>query len=145
MRMYSHKLILNTMNNNLIRNRNGKAQTLTEMKFAIVLTLISLFSIDAKGFSQNPQISLDHNQIEIGVLFTEIEQKTDMNFLYNVEDVDLEKKVSVHVKNEKLSKVLEEVLNDVALTFEIKKDQVVLYPLYNHVDKKIKNKDKISV
>lgn len=117
------------MKNNLIRNKNGKAQRITEVKFAIVLVIISLFSIDAKGFSQNPQISLDHNQIEIGELFNEIEQKTDMHFLYNVEDVDLKKEVSIHVKNEKLSEVLEQVLTDVALTYKIRNDQVVLFPM----------------
>src|SRR5699024_70044 len=109
-------------------------------RLTIMLILISLFRLDAKTFSQNPGISLDFNQIEIGTLFKEIERATGMSFLYNIEDVDLKKKVDVHVKDKPLSEVLSATLSEFNLSFEIDKDQIVLYP---DSQKKFRKKDSI--
>lgn len=109
-------------------------------RLTIVFILISLFRLDAKTFSQNPGISLDFDQIEIGALFKEIERATGMNFLYNIEDVDLKKKVDVHVEDKPLSEVLSSTLSEFNLTFEIDKDQIVLYP---DSQKKFRKKDSI--
>ncbi len=101
----------------------------------LILVLVSMFKIQAKGFSQNERVSLDYDQITVGTLLAEIEQATNKSFLYNIRDVDLEKKVSLHEKNKSLKEVLKTLMKNLGLNYEIEKDQIVLFPIAKTDDK----------
>lgn len=121
----------------LIQNKTACVEMSLKMRITLFLAIVSLFHIEAKTFSQNPTLSIDHDKIEIGVLFEEIEQKTEMTFLYNVEDIDLKHKVSIHANNRPISDILTKVLEGTKLTFDIKEDQIVIYPISDSKTKKV--------
>lgn len=110
-----------------VLQRSLKPVFLRKRNWILMIILISMFKIQANGFSQDQRISLDYDQIKLGILLTEIEENTNTNFLYNVKDVDLEKEVSLHETDTSLEEILEILMKDMKLDYKIEKDQIVLF------------------
>lgn len=94
-----------------------------------VVILIFAFRSQANGFSQDKRISLNYDQVNLGNLLTEIEQNTHKNFLYNLKDVDLDKKVPSYEVDKPLEEVLQAIVKDLHLGYKIDGDQIVLFPV----------------
>lgn len=128
-----------------ILHKSKLSKCALKMTLTIFLMTITVFGVEAKAISQNRKISLDYDQIKIGVLFTKIEQIADVSFLYNNEDIDLEKEVSVHAENKPLEEILSKVLKGFDLIFEVDGDQIVLSPVVQQKVQKIKgNKQSVQ-
>lgn len=91
------------------------------------VTMAKLFAADAYG--QNITINLKN--AELKTFFTEIENKTEFNFFYSNNLIDVTKKVSLNVKNQNLSKVLVQLLAKTEIDFRFVKNQIVLFPKNN--------------
>lgn len=100
-----------------------------KMKLTVFLVIISLFKIQARTYSQNPELTLNFEQIEVEELFEEIQAISNMNFLYNVEDIDLKRKVTINVLETPLSEILTSIFKQTEISFEILGDQVIIFPL----------------
>ena len=67
------------------------------MKLTVLLTIVSLFQIQANTYSQSKKISLDMPDATVQEVIHEIESLSDFKFLLNRKDVDLARKVSIKV------------------------------------------------
>jgi len=91
------------------------------------VTMAKLFAADAYG--QNITINLKN--AELKTFFTEIESKTEFNFFYSNNLIDVTKKTSLNVKNQNLDKVLNQLLAKTEIDFRFVKNQIVLFPKNN--------------
>ena len=77
------------------------------MKITVVALLASVFSIYAtEANSQNAKVSIHANQLSTKEVIAEIEKQTDYLFVYNKNEVDVARPVSLNVSNESVSDVL---------------------------------------
>lgn len=90
-----------------------------KMKLTTLLLIVSLFKIQANSYSQNTKISLDHDQISIKDVFKEIENKSEFRFLYKNKEINLNRKVSIHVKKENIYTILDTLFQETLIGFEV--------------------------
>lgn len=97
------------------------------MKLHLVFTIIGIMSnlLYANDVLSQARISLDLKNVDIETLFSEMEAKTGYSFLYK-ETVPTNTKVSVNKKNERVDKILAEVLDPLGLAYYINGKQVVI-------------------
>ena len=74
---------------------------------ALFTCIYTLFAVEAN--SQNVKVSIQANSFSIQKVISEIEKQTDYLFVYDKNEVDVNKKVSVDVNNEPVSEVLNRV------------------------------------
>ncbi|WP_235016374.1 SusC/RagA family TonB-linked outer membrane protein [Aquimarina sp. AU474] len=90
----------------------------------IFITISKLFSYNT--YSQNISVSL--NEVTLQTAIKEIEEKSEYSFFYNNSLIDISKKVSLTVSNEKVRRVLNGLFADTNIGFKIYKNQIVLFP-----------------
>ena len=92
--------------------RSGKLPGLRKMvlmmKLCVFFLFASFLSVAANGYSQNTRLSLMKQNASVIEVLTEISQKTDMQFLYN--DNELQGiQVNVSLKNATLYEMLDKI------------------------------------
>ena len=90
----------------------------------ICITLSKLFSFNT--YSQNISISLKEATLKVAI--EEIEEKSEFRFFYNNSLIDISKKVSLTVNNEKVKRILNDLFVGTNIDFSIYKNQIVLFP-----------------
>ena len=105
---------------NTTRRRSHVLKFDLKMKLSIVLLLVTFFSLKASdSYSQRTKISLNHNNVSVGELLDEIESTTEFQFVYKIEDVDLERTVSIRADNNKIDKILNQIFGNTTTTFNL--------------------------
>jgi len=97
-----------------------------KMKLTALLLLVSFFNIHANSYSQNKKISLALNQVTVEEVFGAIEALSEFRFLYNTNKIDLNRKVSVHAKKQRISSILKQIFVDSNVSFVVKNTQIIL-------------------
>ncbi len=97
-----------------------------KMKLTLFFTIVSLFQIQANSYSQNTKISLDMQSVTVAEVINEIEASSEFKFLLNRKDVDLNRKLSIHVKKMRISKILLEMFSGTDVGFEVLDKQIIL-------------------
>ena len=95
------------------------------MKAIIVMILVFCFQASAKTYSQ--EITLTLNNATLERVFKEIQKQADYHFVYTKEQLEMAKKVSVNVKNEKIETVLQVCFRNQPLTYTIEGDVVAVF------------------
>lgn len=114
------------------KTKNGKWPSELFPKFelkstlASLLCIVSLFTIHANEYSQGDKLTLDVKQASIERVFEEIESISDYRFLFESNGIALEKKVTLHLKNIKIAKVLDILFKGTDITYKIKGRQIIL-------------------
>jgi len=99
------------------------------MKLTVFLLCLSTLGVFAnKSYSQNTKLSLDLNNTSIKEVLLEIEKNSEFFFLYNNNLVDVEKRVDVEVKNQRISDILDMVFADQDVDFSILDRQIIISP-----------------
>lgn len=83
--------------------------------FQIILSLV--ITIPLSAFAQGEKVSITIENVSLKVFLVEIEKKTDIRFSYLDINLDLEKNVSINVKDEPIEAVLVKVLHPRGLEF----------------------------
>ncbi|MFV0483033.1 MAG: TonB-dependent receptor [Bacteroidales bacterium] len=96
------------------------------MKLFTLLMCISIVSMASVSYSQNTKFTMQHDNITLGEVFEEIEKSSKFIFIYSERNVDLQDKVSVSVKNEDVSKILNQVFKGKDNYYEIKDRQILI-------------------
>jgi TonB-linked SusC/RagA family outer membrane protein len=100
------------------------------MKLTLILSLLLFTQAFAlKSYSQRTLINLKMENVTIKEVLREIEDKSDFYFLYNNDLINVNRKVSIDVKNEKVQDVLSQLFADKNINFLVKDRQIVLSPL----------------
>ncbi|WP_162623349.1 SusC/RagA family TonB-linked outer membrane protein [Confluentibacter sediminis] len=96
------------------------------MKLLSLFAIVSMFSVQAKSFSQDQKITLNVNNVLIQDVFNEIESMSEIRFLYNNSKLDAVKRVTINVKDQYVSEVLKTLLAGTDIEFVIKKKYIIL-------------------
>ena len=117
--------------------RSGKLPGLRKMvlmmKLCVFFLFASFLSVAANGYSQNTRLSLMKQNASVIEVLTEISQKTDMQFLYN--DNELQGiQVNVSLKNATLHEMLDKIFAGLPLSYSILDSVHLLYFLLYHFD-----------
>jgi len=122
-----------------------------KMKLTTLFLIIALFRIQASTYSQNVKLTLDLDAVSYMTVFDEIEALTEFKFLGNQDVINSGRLVSVHVKKERIEKILTNLFLGTNITFKILDRQIILkkeiqgIPLNLIPISKITKPDKIQV
>jgi hypothetical protein len=111
-----NKLILRFFS---IPRGNQLKRLLLTMKLTVFLSLLAVINLTASVYSQNKKISIQVENIQLRDLFREIENNSEYAFFFNDQYSQLENKVSVETKNEKIENILERVLENTQFDYKI--------------------------
>lgn len=96
------------------------------MRITTFLLLVCVFCSFAENtHSQNARVSINKRNVQLEEILTEIESQTDYLFIYN-NQVDVNKMVSVKTKNQPVSTVLKDLLNNSGIGFAMEGTHIVL-------------------
>lgn len=99
------------------------------MRITLLLLFVLTFQLQAEHiYSQNAKISLDMKNSTIEKVLQTIEEKSDYYFLYNNRLINVDRKVSVRVRNAAISAVLERLFKSENVDYEVKGSQIILSP-----------------
>jgi len=99
------------------------------MKFTIAAFFMGLMSLSAAStYSQNTKISLNIENATLIDVFKQIEAQSEFVFIYKNETINLDKKVDVKVEGATVDKILENVLQNSGVKFEINNKQIIVTP-----------------
>src|SRR5690554_5708768 len=99
------------------------------MRMTLLLLFVLSFQLQAELiYSQDTKISLDLRNSTVERVLQTIEEKSDYYFLYNNRLIDVDRKVSVRVRNAAISDVLEELFRSENVDYEVKESQIILSP-----------------
>ncbi|MGC1516035.1 MAG: TonB-dependent receptor plug domain-containing protein, partial [Maribacter sp.] len=98
-----------------------------KMKITALFLLVALFQLQANNtYSQKSKISMNMKDATIASIFDEIEQRTDFNILYKNSILDIDKRISINVDKVKIETLMEIVLKETNVSFEIRRKLIVL-------------------
>ncbi|SIR11163.1 TonB-dependent receptor [Maribacter ulvicola] len=97
-----------------------------KMKLTTLFLILVLFRIQANTYSQNTKITLDLESVGVMKVFKEIEAKSEFKFLGNQDVIDKERLVSIHVKNQRIEKILTNLFQGTHITFKTIDRQIIL-------------------
>lgn len=111
------------------RFRLGSAgNLLKKMKLLIFLFFASLLGVSASTYSQATKLSLNLDEVTVKEAFRQIERNSEFVFFYNEDYIDVNRKVNINVRDEKIETVLNEILKGTKNTYKIYDRQIVISP-----------------
>lgn len=93
--------------------------------WTIILVLVLCFNVSANSYSQN-KVSINAREIKIKKLFPLLEEKTQIRLLYSEEFDALENEVSIKVNDASATEVLDILLKNTGLNFQVFDDGLVV-------------------
>jgi TonB-linked SusC/RagA family outer membrane protein len=97
-----------------------------KLKLTTLLLLVAIFNSRADTYAQKTKVSLELNNTTVEKVIETIEQKTDFKFIYKLTDIDLDRVVSIHVKNQNITAVLDQLFKGVPTEIIIRDTQIML-------------------
>lgn len=98
-----------------------------KMKLSVLFTFVALLTIQANtSYGQQTKLTLDLNNVSVERLIDNIENSTEFRFVYKVTAVDLERQITIHVKEELIEKVLERIFTNTSTSYNVIDRQIFL-------------------
>lgn len=97
-----------------------------KMKLTTLLLFIALFNIRASNYAQNTRISLDLKEVSIEKVLNRIESDTEFKFLYNIKDVDINRRVTIRVAKERVKSILHTLFLHTNVSYEVLGKHIIL-------------------
>ncbi len=99
------------------------------MKIFLVLIVLGVGQLQAiDAYSQKAKLSLDFSRARIVQVLDEIENQTSYYFLFNEKLIDLDREVSIHVKDTEIEKILQSLLDGMNVDYQFVDRKIVLSP-----------------
>src|SRR5690606_22713572 len=99
-------------------------KSLKIMKLTVLLIILGIFQGKATGWGQDISISLENASLE--EVFQEIREQSGYDFIYTTELINQAHRVSIHVSQSTVSRVLELCLANQPFTYIIENETIVL-------------------
>ncbi|WP_245179042.1 TonB-dependent receptor [Flavobacterium chilense] len=96
------------------------------MKLTTLLILVAMFNIRGNTYAQKTKVTLELNNSTIEKVLETIEQKTDFRFIYKLNDIDLDRTISITVKDQPINVVLDKLFKGTSTEFKIRDTQIIL-------------------
>lgn len=97
-----------------------------KMKLTILFLIVSLLKIQANNYTQGDKFTLDLEKASFEKVFEEIEAISEYRFLFESNEIELDRKITLKVKNKKITEVLDFLFKDTYIKYRIKGRQVIL-------------------
>ncbi len=92
--------------------------------YAVLLAVVQSFAVGS--YAQETKLNLTMSNTTVRQVLSEIEDMSEFYFLYNSKIVDVERKVSVEIKNQTIDKALDVLFKNTAVEYTIVDRQIVL-------------------
>ena len=109
-----------------------------KMKLACLVVLLTCSGLSAKVWSQQERINLKFEQVSFVQLFDLIQQKTNLKFVFNHEDVQEFKTNKQDFTSKTVKEILDVVFKGKPLTYEVLADHIVISRVMEEKKKTIK-------
>lgn len=97
------------------------------MKLTLFLLLFSALNLLAKGtYSQSERLSIDASQKSMVNILKSIEQSSEFYFLYNNNLIDVNQKVTINVREQKITDILDQLFQGTEIIYQVIDRQIVL-------------------
>lgn len=107
-------------------DRESLDKILRIMRITFFLVLGFCFSVSAKSYSQTKRMDVNLSNSTIRDVMGYVEEHSDFVFLYKKEDLNLNKKVDVQLSSATIEQILEQVLKDERVTYDVYDRQIVI-------------------
>ena len=97
-----------------------------KMKLLVVFYFIGLMAVSANSYSQKTKFSFLLENVTVKEVFTQIEKNSEFVLFYNEDYVDINRIVSVNVKEEVVENILNEIFTGTKNSFKIYDRQIVI-------------------
>lgn len=108
-----------------------------KMKLTTILLIVSLLKVQANTYSQNTKLTLNEKDATVGQVFNQIESMSEFRFLYESQQIDLNRKVTVQVENKKITDVLSLLFKGTNVVYKTNDRQIILTIKENNDEKPI--------
>ena len=96
-----------------------------KLTFLLLITFLSTVNA-SNGYSQKNKININVADVTVAKIFSTIEKETDYRFVYSVNDVDINKRVSLKVSELDIIPFLNILFPEQDLDFKVIEDQVII-------------------
>lgn len=98
-----------------------------KMKLSMLLLFLAVFGAKATNtYGQGSNITLNLKEVTVENFIDKIESSTDFRFIYQIEDVNLNRLISLKVKKDKITNILNKVFRKTKTDFKIIDGQIYL-------------------
>ena len=97
-----------------------------KLKLTAILLLVAMLNIRGNTYAQKTKVTLELNNSTIEKVIETIEQKTDFRFIYKLNDIDLDRTISISVKNQPIDIVLNKLFRGTPTEFKVRDTQIIL-------------------
>jgi len=98
------------------------------MKLTTLLIFVTTLQMSANLYSQETKIDLNVYNGTIADVFNEIEKQSDFRIFYNVQQIDLTKRIDYSAQSKSINRVLDDVLGNFEVSFELYDKVIVIVP-----------------
>src|SRR5690554_2576676 len=97
-------------------------------RFLLILATLFICSMQVNLFAQNQRVTLDARDMTLNEIFKRIKNQTNLSVIYNVDDINPNKRVSISSSDQPIEEVLSLLLEDEesSLSYVIKDNYIVI-------------------
>lgn len=107
----------------------GHRKIFRTMRISLFLVLISTLQIIAgNSYSQSIRLTLDMKNVTIKDVLSQIEEQSDLYFLYDNGLIDVYRKVDINVQNEQITVILNKLFGEDGVSAVIRDRHIILTP-----------------
>src|ERR1035437_5441191 len=97
------------------------------MKLVTLIMFVAILQISAATYSQTTRLKISGQNLSIGQVFENIEKQSEFSFFYNVNQIDLSRKVDVEADNQVVNKILDDILSGTGMTYTINNRLIIIH------------------
>ena len=105
---------------------NTEDKTFRIMRLTFIALFVFSFSLLASVHSQTMRININANNESTHSILEQIEQQTDYLFIYNTNEIDLNRKASVHAQDQTVMDVLSQIFRNTNIGYAIEGSNIML-------------------
>jgi TonB-linked SusC/RagA family outer membrane protein len=94
------------------------------MKLSTVLLLLTIMQVSASSYAQ--KITLKANRMSIAAFFAQVQKQTGYDFLYNSDDLEAARPITVNIENMPLKETLDLCFSNQPLNYYIDKNSILV-------------------
>jgi len=101
--------------------------TFTHILLGIAFTCSTLAGTVEAQILDKP-ISLSVENTDVRSILRQIQRQAEVKFVYSPSAIGVDRRISVHVSNKKLSQILDQILVPLQIRYRLKNNRILLYP-----------------
>ena len=104
-----------------------KSKLFRIMKTTVFILLVFVYnSFAISSYSQTTKLNLDFKDVTVKDVLTSIENQSEFYFMYETGKVDVNRRVSISVEDKIITEILDELFEDVNVSYKINNRQIAL-------------------